>query len=332
MPKQDWNDLERLRAGRAQMEKQAMAAMGPPPPQVTETRHTITLRDGHKSELKIHRPSNASAKGAPLIVLVFGGGFMLGNNDQLTPYARGLVRLYNAVVVNVTYRLAPEHAFPTAPNDCWDSLQWLAANASSEPISADPAAGFILGGVSAGGNITAALSQMNLDLTPQGKGLAHPLTGIWACVPLLVPDESFLPDEEKHLWFSREQNAGGPIIDADAMAAITKALKPDPKSEWYSPLNAKKPFVGMPRSYVQVNGLDPLRDDGLIYERMLRQAGVETRLTVWPGLPHAHFAFMPTLNVSKKAVVDTLSGFGWLLRKEVSLEQIQSVFAAPAAA
>jgi len=309
------------------MEARSLEAMGPPPAGVTETRHNITLRDGASSELKIHRPS--SGTNHPLIVLAFGGGFMMGSNDQLTPYARSLVRLYSAVVINISYRLAPEHPFPAAQHDSWDALVWIAENAGSEVVGADPERGFVMGGISAGANVAAIVAQMSLK---QGMRLKYPLTGVWACIPAVVSDVSVLPEEERDLWFSRTQNWSVPMLDGESVERIGKALRPDVKSEWYSPWNAERPFVGMPRTYVQVDGMDPLRDDGLIYERCLRKAGVETKLTVWPGLPHGHFAFMPMLEVSKKANLETMMGLGWLLRKEVSMQDVIKVLVAPAGA
>lgn len=139
-----------------------------------------------------------------------------------------------------------------------------------------------------------------------------------------------VPDKYKDVWFSYEQNADAPILDRNAMEAVRRHVEADPKSPLYSPFNSKNPHKGLPPTYVQVDGLDPLRDDGLIYEQVLSENGVKTKLDIWPGLPHAHFAFLPFLSGSKKAIVDTFYGFAWLLKAEVSLEKIQEVMAAPA--
>lgn len=132
---------------RDEMGKQKLEALGPAAPHVEESFQSITMRDGFESQIKVHKPTSKS--GGPLIVLVFGGGFVVGDNQQLTPYGRGFARAFDAVVVTTSYRLAPEHKFPTAPHDTEDTLLWIAKNAES--LGADPSKGFILGGVSAGG-------------------------------------------------------------------------------------------------------------------------------------------------------------------------------------
>jgi acetyl esterase/lipase len=148
LPKGNWADIKQFRAMREDMEAQRLKALGSPAPHVEEEFKSITMRDGFESQIKVHKPAGKS--GGPLLVLVYGGGFVVGNNQQLTPYGRGLARAFDAVVVTIAYRLAPDHKFPTAPNDTEDTLLWIAKNAES--LGADPSKGFILGGISAGGS------------------------------------------------------------------------------------------------------------------------------------------------------------------------------------
>lgn len=279
------------------------------------------MRDGFESEIRIHKPEHPPAK-SPLIVLCFGGGFVVGSNKQLGPYARALGKLYGATTVTLNYRLAPEHPFPAAAHDTWDSVSWLAKNATS--FGADPTAGFILGGVSAGGNLTAVTAQKALD-----EKLSPPLTGLWLSVPVLLSKET-TPDKYKHLFLSREHNRNAPIFNQASIDHVEARFKPDEKSPEYSPFNVKGAHTGFPPSYFQVCGLDPLRDDGLIYEAVLREHSVKTKLDVYPGCPHAHFSFMPQLKQSRKCLADTIVGFAWLLGTQPpSLEQIQKAVAPP---
>lgn len=240
--------------------------------------------------------------------------FIMGSNKQLSPISRLATAAYGATVVNTSYRLAPVHKFPTAANDTWDTLKWLAAN--HESIGADPSAGFIIYGISAGGNLAAAVAQKWHDEQCLPK-----LTGISLGVPLLL-DEQLVPEKYKHLWFSREQNADSMLLNNQALAHMMQSYEPDISSPDWSPFNSETPHTGLPPVYISVNGQDPLRDDGLIYEKVLRDHGVKTKLAVFPGVPHGHEAF-PGLGSAVKSFFETVRSFGWLLGNEKTVEELK---------
>lgn len=146
MPKPDWSNLEKFRAARAGLEEKRLKGQGTPAPGFEEKFRTIRMRDGFESRIKIHKPVDTTG---PLIVLVFGGGFIVGNDEQLTPLGRATAKAFRATTITISYRLAPEHKFPTPAHDVEDSLLWIASNASE--LGADPTKGFVLGGISAGG-------------------------------------------------------------------------------------------------------------------------------------------------------------------------------------
>jgi acetyl esterase/lipase len=314
LPPRDFSDLKALQKSRAEQEQQTVAALGPPPPSVVESTETVQAEDGATLEELVFAPKTTPAGGAPLIVLVHGGGFCLGSPAQYTGLARGIAALYGAVVVSLKYRLAPDHKFPTAPKDCWAGLVWAANNANK--LGADLNKGFVLGGVSAGGAITAALAQKALT----HGGLPAPLTGLWLSVPTVLDEGVFergqVDAKYKDVWFSYEQNADAPILDKTAMDAFVGAYQHDMRDPLATPFAVDNAHTGMPKSYVQVCGMDPLRDDGLIYERVLKEHGVETRLDVYPGLPHASWGFLPMLKSTEKIQGDIMKGFGWLLGTE----------------
>lgn len=286
-----------------------------------EESRLIPMRDGCESEIRIHRPKATPENGSPLVVLIFGGGFFMGNCFAMGSIARALTDLHGAIVVCISYRLAPEHPWPQAHHDAWDNLVWIAENASS--LGATISAGFIVGGASAGGNLAAVLAQKSLE-----EKLAAPLTGLWMDIPVIFKDPENCPSKYRHLYIAHKQNEDSPgLLSKQAVQYIRSVVKGDGFSADFSPVNAENPHVGMPRTFIQAAGMDHYRDDAIIYWTMLRDHGVEARLKVYPGVPHGHANLYPGLKVSREAKVDTLEGLGWLLGREVERERIEKVIA-----
>lgn len=228
------------------------------------------------------------------------------------------MQAFGATCISSAYLLAPEHPFPAAPKSAWDTLQWAANNAKS--FGADPSLGFVIGGTSAGGNLTAVLAHLARD-----EGLSPPLTGQYLAIPALLPP-SVVPEKYKPFYLSHEQNIDVPILPRDAIDMFMGAYKPDNNDPLYVPFNHPKGHVGLPPAYFQINGLDPLRDEAIIYERVLREeAGVKTKLDMYPGLPHGYWAFMPTMKASEKFRLEMLEGVGWLLGKKPDMSKIKAV-------
>ena len=277
-------------------------ALGPPQSHVEELKRSITLRDGHETPAWIIRPKpSPTTKKGPLIVLFHGGGFTMGTEDHMVPYARGLTLIFGAVVVSATYRLAPEHPFPTPALDAYDALQWSGSNAAD--LGADPSLGFIVGGVSAGGNLACVLPQMAIE-----RGMSPPLTGVWSCVPPLEPHGKM-----REKWVSRRQNANALILSTRDQDILDSYYAADIKSALYSPLNSEQGLKNYPKSFVQVCGGDPVRDDGLILAKSLQNAGVEIQIKLYSGLPHGFWSGFPQLKSSKRFMLDLTLGLAWML-------------------
>jgi acetyl esterase/lipase len=280
---------------------------------ILESNLTIPMRDNHLSTFKTRKPASPPPTGSPLIVIAPGGGWIAGNLHQMAQESRALVRLFGAVVVNISYRLAPELKFPIGQYDTWDSLVWLAAHARE--IGADPSQGFIVGGTSAGA-ASAAVCARQAQIEP----LSFPLTGQWLNVPSLMEARQ-VPEKWMHLYLSLQHNKDAHVLPVSDLEIMAKQTGWDFASPWRSPLSSEHPLAGLPKTYFQVDGMDCLRDDGLLYDEMLKEAGVETSCDFYAGCPHAHATFLPGTEVGKKALLDLVRGFGWMVGREVGEDE-----------
>lgn len=299
-----------MRLARRQNDLQLITRLGPLHPSLEEHYTTIPLPNGHSAEIKVIRPKDTPpSAGRPFIVLFHGGGFSAGNVEYMTRPGREFALGFNAVVVSATYRLAPEYKFPVPMQDAWDTLVYLAGNAAQ--LGANPAAGFIVGGVSAGGTMAAVLTQLARD-----RNLQPPLTGSFVSIPLLLVKE-IVPTKYKKQWGSMDENKNNPSLNRDAIKNIIRTLAPDVKSPLFSPFNSGLPHYGLPPTYIHVGGMDVLRDDGIIFEKALRENGVRTKIDGYPDLGHAAWTIY-SIGSSGQLGPNTMSGMRWLLNRGIS--------------
>lgn len=272
--------------------------------------------------LRVYRAAASSnsangGSGSPLIVLYHGGGFISGSPVTMSSMARALVKAFDAVVVAPAYRLAPEYPFPTGINDGVDTFRWVAANATTR-LGADPSQGFIVGGLSVGGHIAIVNAHIARDL-----GIKPSITGTWlSCASARVKEDDFgkLSKAHRDRYLSRTQDTcvNSKVVTPEFSQLAIDCIKPDPSSRLFAPLiwKGRSGHENLPRTYSQVCGCDTARDELLIYNDLLRIDGVETRLDVYPGLPHCFWQPFKDLPQSEQWELDTLNGFAWLLRRE----------------
>lgn len=293
-----------------------LKALGQPPPEIKQTELQYPTEDGSKVRAKLYQPVTPPKGGSPLIVMYHGGGFCIGAPEGEEQTCRNFVQAFGAVCISAAYRLAPEFPFPYAPKDAWDCLKWAAANAKS--WGADPSVGFVIGGTSAGANITAVLAHLARD-----EGLTPPLTGQYLAIPAVLPD-SKVPEKYKPYTLSYVQNRDAPVLPVAAIDMFMKGYHPDEDDGiYYAVFNHPKGHKNLPPAFFQIDGLDPLRDEGIIYERVLREEnGIKTKMNIYPGLPHGHWGFFPFLKSSEKFRKEQVEGMGFLLGQEPDFSKV----------
>ena len=225
---------------------------------------------GPCGELPIRIYDPATRAQAPAIAYFHGGGWVVGDLDTHDASCRKLAAETGAVVLSVDYRLAPEHPFPAALEDCYAALDWLAANAES--IGADPDR-LVVAGDSAGGNLAAATAL--LARGREGPEIAYQL--------LVYPVTG-----DPTTTSSYEANAEGYLLTTRDMEWFADQYLPrevDRYSILASPRLAAD-LSGLPPATVVTAGFDPLRDDGAAYADRLQDAGVTVRYRNYPEMIH----------------------------------------------
>jgi acetyl esterase len=241
---------------------------------------------GGELAVRIYTPLTTSSNVLAGLVFFHGGGFVLGDLDTHDDLCRVLANESGFRVVSVDYRLAPEHPFPAAVDDCFAATKWVAANAATLGIDAKRLA---VGGDSAGGNLAAVVSQLARDDGPQ---IAFQLL-IYPVAQLGAPDTP-----------SMRENAKGYFLEKEGMDWFTRLYAPDKDSRHdprLSPLQAKD-LSGLPPAYVITAGFDPLRDEGRDYADALDKAGVSITYVNYPGMVHGFFSMRSLIPKAREAV------------------------------
>ncbi len=135
-----------------------MTALGGPPEPIALVENRTVPGPGGEIPVRIYKP--ASLKPLPILVFFHGGGWVIGTLETHDVPCRLIAKRGPAIVVSVDYRLAPEHKFPAAAEDCYAATLWAAENAAS--LGGDPRK-IAVGGDSAGGNLAAVVSLMARD-------------------------------------------------------------------------------------------------------------------------------------------------------------------------
>ncbi|KAJ7459795.1 Alpha/Beta hydrolase protein [Mycena latifolia] len=250
----------------------------------------------------------------PLMVWIHGGGWTSGNAELDDYQLRAICVELQISILNVDYRLAPEHPHPTGLNDCYSALKWYGLTGVPRRrelralFHADLKKGFLITGLSAGGHLAAVLAHRARD-DPFFKD--KELTGQILQVPAVLHPNA-VPERYKPSLLSYEQNKYAPLLPAESAIWTWSQLGGSPTDPEVSPLLYSS-HKGLPPAVIQICGMDPLRDEALLYDNLLKNDGVKTKTSVYPGVPHAFQYGLPGFKMAAKWEEDYRSGLRWLL-------------------
>jgi len=239
---------------------------------------------GRSIQARLYVPVGGGAH-SPLTVFYHGGGWVIGTLDTHDSSCRELAEASGSAVLSIAYRLAPEAPYPAPLDDCFDALEWAAANGSALGIDSSRLA---VAGDSAGGNLAAAVAIKARD--SGGPTLRHQL--------LIYP----VTDANFETKSYRENGGGDFFLSTAGMRAFWGHYLGDTPLE-QAPLATvlRTPDLGgLAPATVLTAELDPLRDEGNAYAMRLSEAEVSVDHAEAPGMIHGFFsmsAIVPDVRV-----------------------------------
>ncbi len=241
---------------------------------------------GPAGEIPVRLYAPEGQRPLPLVAYFHGGGFVICSLDTHDNVCRRLANESGCAVVSVDYRLAPEHRYPAAPEDCFAVLRWLAEKGGE--LGGDPER-IAVAGDSAGGNLAAVVALMARDRG--GPALRHQLL-VYPVTDHCFETASYLENAEGYLLTTRMMRwFWGHYLEDPARGAEAYA----------SPLRAPD-LSGLPPATLITAEFDPLRDEGDAYAGRLREAGVPTASLRYDGVFHGFFSMFENIDAGRRAV------------------------------
>jgi acetyl esterase/lipase len=233
----------------------------------------LTLDSG--TGVRLHRPAGVT-EATPALLWIPGGGYVMGTARQDDGLCRRFSSELGIIVASVDYRLAPEHPYPAAVDDCYSALTWLAG------LPTVDRARVAIGGASAGGGLAAACALLARDrgeVAPAHQLLVYPM----------------LDDRSSRGPTNRPYRMWSPKTSRFAWAAYLGATDPQ-----VAVPARREDLTGLPPTWIGVGTNDLFHDEALAYAARLRNAGVRCELEVIPGAFHGFDRVASKAQVSQR--------------------------------
>ncbi len=256
-----------------------MGKSGAPEPGVTKKTMAVPVKGG---SVPVHIFTPEGSGPFPVMVYFHGGGFVIADTEVYEASPRALAKMAKAIMVSVDYRQAPEHRFPTAPEDAYAAYLWTIEHARE--LGGDPAR-IAVGGESAGGNLAAVVSMMARDRKaqlPLHQLLVYPVVN----------------DDMNNASYKR--NANAKPLNKAMMGWFFKHYGGDPTNPYALPMKAAS-LKGLPPATIVAAEIDPLLTEGKQYADKLKKDGVQVDYRAWSGVTHEFFGMGAVLPKAKQA-------------------------------
>ncbi|MDO4536109.1 MAG: alpha/beta hydrolase [Clostridium perfringens] len=242
-------------------------------------------KDGSKLKIYIYKPIEEK-KNVPGVLWIHGGGYAMGAPKKRIPTFKNLIDESNCIIVAPDYRLSLEAPYPAALNDCYEALLWLKENAKELGVRDDQ---IMVGGESAGGGLTAALSLYSRDKGEVNIAFQMPL---YPMIDDRMTSES-ARDNNAPVWNSSLNEWGWKLYLSDLYG---KDVPP------YAAASRATDYRNLPPTVTFVGDLEPFKDETITYVKNLREAGVPVAFEMYNGAYHCFDEVCPDAEISKKSM------------------------------
>lgn len=269
--------------------RQNLAAVTPLDPPVGLSVERVSLSvPGDAPDITglLHRPATPGPH--PAILNLHGGGFVAGTAEREDAAMRSLALALDAVILSISYRLAPETPFPGALDDAFAALSWLHDQAGR--LAIDPAR-IAVRGVSAGGGLAAGLALCVRDR--KGPNISF----LSLVYPMLDDRTEAHAVAGKYVW----------PIAANRFGWSSYLGGIDPVPIYAAPGRAEN-LEGMPPTFIATGSIDLFAEEDMRFAQLLLRSGVPTELHVYPGAYHG-FVLIAASGVAQRFERDSLDAF-----------------------
>ncbi|MCY7309117.1 MAG: alpha/beta hydrolase [Rhodoferax sp.] len=238
--------------------------------------------------LRVHRRADTSGL-QPCIFWIHGGGYILGHPLQDDDRFELWCQQHDVAGVSIDYRLAPEHPYPAALDDCYAGLDWVVRHGAAFGIDGAKVG---IGGASAGAGLAAGLALRARD--QGGPRIDYQL--------LLYP---MIDDTRNTVSASWDVPIWNPASNAFGWGAYLGALAGGNTIPSYAAASRAVDLTGLPPTFLMVGSLDGFVDENLEFAKRLNHAGVPVDLHLYPGGPHGFDGFVPGTALAQRARKET---------------------------
>ena len=264
-----------------------------PDPKINDLVSREVIDFGSGAGVRVFTPKKDVSEAA--LLFIHGGGMVIGSASQDDPRLADLAAELGITVVSVEYRLAPENPFPIPLEDCFEAWQWLGSEAQARKINP---ARVVIGGQSAGGGLAASLALKIRDqkgVQPAGQLLFCPMLDDRTAANREL-------DKTNHFVWHNKSN----LVGWGSYLSQAPGLKDAPKHA--VPARETK-LEGLPPAWIGVGDIELFYEEDVAYAKALQAAGVDCKLNVVEGGPHAFETFAADTPTAKAYLKDATN---WL--------------------